>query len=338
MARCSGSPTSSSSGSLIMAARGKPLIVARACTSARSLARRQEHEQRHEHRAAGCCSVKHHRQSQEQRDPWPTPVPPRAWRARTARRSASSARSTRPPSMGNAGIRLNTQHDHVRPAAGTRAGTLLGARGDACSDVHATGPAPRSAIRFTAGTGERHHQLLAGLLRHALQAAPRRRSGSSTISRVRDAVAPRRERVPQLVQQHAGRMLSGRTTSGALERIAAPRGSRWIAMTPTLNSRKVTCSSAGCPRSCRCGWTSARAVSHTAGADGEFGYAARSRSPGSSSRRIVGAKENRRRRREALSASSSARLVVSGMDPQGVREQRDRLAGRGEPKHAEAAR
>ena len=138
--------------------------------------------------------------------PWPMRPAMRVASA-CGRRMARRARSTRPPSIGKAGIRLNTTRKML--AAASRA-EHAGARVLEFRQAALSTPVPRMRIRtrrdddVDGRAGEGHHQFLARLFGNALEAGDAADRPERHVGRA-DAVAAGGEDMAELVRQDAGK-------------------------------------------------------------------------------------------------------------------------------------
>ena len=126
-------------------------------------------------------------------------------------RVASSARSTRPPSIGNAGSRLNaTRHTLTisRRSMNEPAETpsWLSGSSVAVATSHAKSGAGDRDV--DGRPGERHPQLLPRVVGHALEARDAADRQQRDVARA-DAVVPGRQRVAVLVQRRRRRRAPG---------------------------------------------------------------------------------------------------------------------------------
>src|ERR1051326_7463546 len=184
----------------IVAETGIPASEARVCTSARSSPAAMNTNSAM-NTITGLRSTNTPNAANNSAKPCPTCAAMRVARAYGIV-MARSARSTRPPSMGNAGIRLNTS---IAMFANRRNSSRpLSARSIACSGVtpRPTSAAPSAVARMTFTPGQPHDPLLHGLLGHALQARHAADREQHDLARL-NAEPSRRERVPELVEQHA---------------------------------------------------------------------------------------------------------------------------------------
>ena len=121
-------------------------------------------------------------------------------------RVASSARSTRPPSIGKAGIMLNTARNRFTAASRSTSETCAlstAERSPALSRAPASSDQADGDRDVDQRAGDRDQEFLARLLRDALEPRHAADRQQRHVGR-RDAEGARREDVAELVRQHAG--------------------------------------------------------------------------------------------------------------------------------------
>ena len=131
----------------------------------------------------------------------------RRFRSRAHNRAAiaSSARNTRPPSIGKAGIKLNSARNMLTNASRSimlTLGALERAKGDRRTDRAADEHQQERDDDVDRRARDGNQKFFARLVRGCAPAAPRRRSAAKS-RRVSHAETPRREDMAELVQRHA---------------------------------------------------------------------------------------------------------------------------------------